>query len=238
MKIAHKLASALLIASLVPTIGCDKEKTAADEAAAKEEIPNVQVGLPAAPNFDDARAPEKWEDGSYSIFGLRGNIDENIKAGDAGTEIEIKGFIQELYVPPECPPDDLFCDPGKKPHFWIVDKANTKGKKRAMMVVNYRFPIDEFEEDMWKDVPQIQIELDKEYKFKGKFKRFSDTGFAHNMGLLEFVAVDGVIDEESGQTGWIYPPAAPWHPIAVAAMEEQNRELAKKAAAALEKKKG
>ena len=49
---------------------------------------------------------------------------------------------------------------------------------------------------------------------------------------------EGVLDEETGQTGWVYPPAAPWHPIAVAAMEAQNAELAEKAAAALEKKKG
>jgi hypothetical protein len=238
MKIANKLASALLIASLVPTVACDKGAKEGGDKEKKEEIPNVQVGLPPAPNFDDARAPEKWEDGTYSIFGLRANIDENIKAGEEGTEIEIKGFVQELYVPPECPPDDAFCDPGKQPHFWITDKADTKGKKRAMMVVNYRFKIEEFEEEMWAEVPQIAVEVGKQYKFKGKFKRFSDTGFAHNMGLLEFVAVDGVIDAETGQTGWVYPPAAPWHPVAVAAMEEQNRELAEKAAAALEKKKG
>jgi hypothetical protein len=238
MKVANKLASALLIASLVPAAGCDKKEEAADTAEKKEEIPNVQVGLPPSPNFDDARAPEKWEDGSLSIFGLRANIDENIKAGEAGTEIEMKGFVQEIYVPPECPPDDAFCDPGKQPHFWITDKADTKGKKRAMMVVNYRFKIQDYEEDMWKDAPQISVEVGKQYKFKGKFKRFSDTGFAHNMGLLEFVAYEGVIDEETGQTGWVYPPAAPWHPIAVAAQEAQNKELAEKAAAALEKKKG
>lgn len=237
MKIANLSGSALLLAALLPFAGCDKGAEAEAETEKKEEIPNVQIGLPPPPNFDDARAPEKWDDGSFSIFGLRADIDEQVKAGDNGTEVEISGYVQDIYVPPVCEEDDPFCDLGKQPHFWITDKADTAGKKRAMMVVNYRFKIQDYEADMWKDVPDVVIEKGKQYKFKGKFKRFSDTGFAHNNGLLEFSAV-WQKNEETGEEGWVYPPGAPWHPIAVAAMEEQQRELAEKAAAALEKKKG
>ncbi|MEM6991119.1 MAG: hypothetical protein AAF721_11495, partial [Myxococcota bacterium] len=213
----------------VPTMGCDTKEEAADTAEKKEEIPNVQVGLPASPNFDDARAPEKWEDGSLSIFGLRSNIDENIKAGDAGTEVELKGFVQEIYVPPECPPDDAFCDPGKQPHFWITDKADTKGKKRAMMVVNYRFQVPEWDAKRWKDAPDVIFEKGKQYTFKGKFKQFSDTGFAFDKGLLEFVAYKPY-DPETGQVlqTWVHPPGAPWHPIEIARQEEANAALVEK----------
>ena len=227
----------MLLASFLPVTACDKGEAEAADPETKEELPNVQVGLPPPPNFDDARAPEKWDDGSYSIFGLRNEIDERVKEGDAGTEVEVTGFVQEIYVPPECDPEDPFCDLGKQPHFWVVDKADQQGKKRAMMVVNYRFKIPEFEADMWKDEVQPMVEVGKKYKFKGKFKRFSDTGFAANNGLFEFVAV-WQKDEETGAESWVYPPAAPFHPKAVAAMEEQQRELAEKAAAALEKKKG
>ncbi len=236
MKLATLTGSALLFAALLPLAGCDKPEEAEAETEQKEEIPNIKVGLPPPPNFDDARAPKQWEDGSYSIFGLRSDIDERVKEGDNGTEIEIKGWVQEIYVPPECAEDDPFCDLGKQPHFWITDKEDTKGKKRAMMVVNYAFKIQDYEADMWKDAPQIALEIGKQYKFKGKFKRFSDTGFAHDSGLLEFVAV-WQTDPEAGTEGWVYPPGAPWHPTAVAAMEEQQRELAEKAAAALDKKK-
>ena len=65
MKIA-KLSGSLLLAALLPLAGCDKApEPEAEGGEKKEEIPNVQIGLPPPPNFDDARAPVKL-DTSYS----------------------------------------------------------------------------------------------------------------------------------------------------------------------------
>ncbi|EDM74079.1 hypothetical protein PPSIR1_10185 [Plesiocystis pacifica SIR-1] len=222
--------------------GCTKKQ---EQPAQEEEvIPDVQVELPPSPNFEEAKAPLQYEDDAdkpFSIFGLRKDIDENLKKGEAGETTIVKGWVQEIYVPPECPEGEL-CPPGKQPHFWITDSADSKGKKRAMMVVNYYFPIPEWDTDtqkLWEEEPLVVIEVGKEYTIKGKFKRFSDTGFAHDNGLLEFHSYKAK-DEETGEVKWVAPPNSDWHPKMIAMTEEQNREMQErmqKEAEALKKKK-
>lgn len=227
-----RLAGVLGMFGLALSFGCaEKVEEAGPE---KEELPNIKVELPDSPNFDEARAPVKWEgdpDGAYSIYGLRKDIDDRLKEGESGQQIVVKGWVQEIYVPPVCPEGQL-CPPGKQPHFWITDSAEEKGKKRAMMVVNYHFPIPEWDtatQDMWKDQPLVIVEIGKQYTIKGEFKRFSDTGFAHDNGLLEFNSYKAPdINPESptlGQLIWIYPPNCDWHPQTVAAQELENAEM-------------
>src|SRR5690606_18815442 len=105
------------------------------------------------------------------------------KAGEQGTEVLVRGYVQEIYVAPECPSGEV-CAPPKQPHVWITDAPEEKGKKRAMMVVNYRFAIPAWDAKRWKKEPEVVLEVGKRYTFKGKFKRFSDTGFAFDRGLL------------------------------------------------------
>ena len=172
------------------------------------------------------------DDGTYSIFGLRLNIDERLKEGESGTEIEMKGWVQEIYVPPVCAEGEL-CPPGKQPHFWITDAQNEQGKKRAMMVVNYSFPIPEWDEAtlaLWKDIPQVVVEVGKQYKIKGKFVRFSASGFAYDNGLLEFVSYEAP-DPVTNEMVWIAPPNSSWHPKTVEAQEAENAEMQAKMAA-------
>lgn len=185
----------------------------------KEVLPAIAVELPPTPDFDEGKAPEKWEDGSYSIFGLRAKIDENLAEGDKGTEIWIKGYVQDIYVPPPCP-EGALCPPAKQPHFWITDAQGEQGKKRALMVVSYAYAIPEWEMEMWKGVPQVVIEKDKQYKIKGVFKRFSNTGFAADNGLIDFVSYMAT-DAETGAVVEIWPPGSPVHPQTIAAQEAQ-----------------
>lgn len=231
--IRHKrfLLSTLLCTALAG--GCDdpEAEEVADEAKAEEEAPatNIKVELPPTPNFDEGKSPEQWEDGSWSIYGLRQKLDQNVKEGEAGKELMVKGYIQEIYIPPECPEGEV-CPPPKQPHVWIVDKPEEQGKKRAMMVVNYRFTIPEWDAKRWKDQPDVILEKGKRYTFKGKFKQFSDTGFAFDRGLLEFVAYKP-LDPETGaeMAEWVYPPGAAWHPLEIQRVEEENAALAEKA---------
>lgn len=232
-------ARALLVPLLVPlsalalgVAACDKPQEAeVAKTDEKDEPPptNIKVDLPPPPNFDEGKAPETWEDGSNSIYGLRQKLDQNVKEGEAGKEIMVKGWIQEIYVPPPCPEGEV-CPPPKQPHVWITDNQGEQGKKRAMMVVNYRFQIPEFQAKMWKDAPQVVLEKDKRYTFRGKFKQFSDTGFAYDRGLLEFVAYKPLDPATGAETAeWVYPPGAAWHPIMIAEQEKQNAELVEKA---------
>ena len=212
--------------------GCDDDDAKAKQIEAEEEAarPNVKVELPAPPNFDEGKVDEQYADGAWSAYGLRRHLDEQVEKGKNGEEITVRGYVQEIYVPPECPEGEM-CPPPKQPHFWITDKPEEKGKKRAMMVVNYRFTIPEWDAKRWKGEPEVLIEKGKQYTIKGKFKRFSDTGFADDRGLLEFVAYKPH-DPDSGQEleQWVFPPGAPWHPVELARVEEEQRDLAEKAA--------
>jgi hypothetical protein len=199
MKPSKILAVSALSLGLIAFTGCDDAQEGAKGAAKEEALPNINVELPPSPDFDENKAPEKWEDGHYSIYGLRDNMDDRIKDGEAGTEITLKGYVQEVYVPPVCAEGEL-CPPGKQPHFWITDKPDQKGKKRALMIVSYKFQIPEWELPDWEGVPWVTPEVGKPIVLKGKFVRFSDTGFADiTGGLVDFVAYEAP-NPETGQT--------------------------------------
>lgn len=209
--------------------GCGKEAPKVKKTG-EEDAPNaadnVKVELPPPPDFDEGKVAEKYDDGAWSVYGLRKNLDENVKQGEANVEIEVRGFVQDIYEPPVCPEGEQ-CPPGKQPHVWITDKAEDKGKKRAMMVVNYAFTIPEYDVKRWKDVPSVMLERGKQYTFKGKFKRFSDSGFADARGLLDFIAYKAT-DPKTGQEGWVAPPGAAWHPLEIARQEEDQKKLIEK----------
>ncbi|MCH9681241.1 MAG: hypothetical protein K0V04_07405 [Deltaproteobacteria bacterium] len=230
-------AAAALIGALF-IVGCDKEEEELDikgDVKDEDQGPAVSVTLPAPPNFDEGKAPEQWDDSAWSIWGLRRDIDKHVEEGENGTEITVKGWIQEIYIPPECPEGEA-CPPPKQPHVWITDHENEKGKKRAMMIVNYRFTIPEWQVKDWKDQPDVILEKDKQYTFKGLFKQFSDTGFASDRGLLEFRSYKPH-DPETGaeMPTWVYPPGAAWHPLTIQQQEEQNAKMAEAAAKAAKK---
>ena len=219
--------------------GCGKEapkvkKSGEDDAPTAAD--NVKVELPPPPDFDEGKVAEKYEDGVWSVYGLRKELDANVKQGEAGVDIEVRGFVQDIYEPPVCP-EGQQCPPGKQPHVWITDKADDKGKKRAMMVVNYAFTIPEYDVKRWKDVPGVMLAKSEPYTFKGKFKRFSDTGFADARGLLDFIAYKAK-DLKTGVEGWVAPPGAPWHPLEEAAEAERQKELIEKVNKNADKNRG
>ena len=86
MKLCNTFVLATLVAPL--TFGCAEKVE--DAGPKEEELPNIKVELPASPDFDEARAEVKWAgdpDGAYSIFGLRKDIDDRLKEGEAGQKI-------------------------------------------------------------------------------------------------------------------------------------------------------
>ena len=201
-----------------------------DEPELPDDGPKIAVALPPVPSFDEPARVDKYEAGEWSVAGLRKDIDARVVEGNAGTEVEVRAYVQEIYVPPTCPAGDV-CPPSKQPHVWVVDDPAEKGKRNAMLVVNYAFTIPEWDAKRWEGQDEVVLEVGKQYTFKGKFKQFSDSGFASDRGLLEFVAVRY---EPTGQ--WVYPPGAYWHPLEIARQEEASRELAEKAAEAARKR--
>ena len=210
-------------------VACGKEAPKVKKTG-EEDAPNaadnVKVELPPPPDFDEGKVPEKADDGAWSVYGLRKSLDENVKQGEAGVEIEVRGYVQDIYEPPVCPEGDT-CPPGKQPHVWITDKPDDKGKKRAMMVVNYAFTIPEYDVKRWEKVPSVMLAKGQQYTFKGKFKRFSDSGFADARGLLDFVAYKAK-DPVTGVESWVAPPGAAWHPLEILRQEEEQKALIEK----------
>ena len=107
MKLRNKfaLANIALVAIVQFAISGCTEKV--EEAGPQEEeLPNIKVELPAKPDFDEARAPVKWEDDAdqpYSIYGLRKDIDDRLKEGEDGKEVVVKGWVQEITFRPSVP---------------------------------------------------------------------------------------------------------------------------------------
>lgn len=190
---------------------------------------NVRVELPLSPDFDRADVPLRYDDGAYSIAGLREELDARVAEGEAGQEILVRAFISRIYVPPAC--TEAPCPPPKQPHLWVTDAEDDRGIRRALMVVGYRFSIPMWQAKMWKKQPDVVMEVGKQYTIKGRFKRFSDSGFAADQGLLEFVAYRP-LDPKTGkeQPRWVQPPGAPWHPLVIEQQEAADRALAERAA--------
>lgn len=193
------------------------------------DLPGMAITLPTKPTFPKSSAPTRYPDGAWSIHGLRQDLDKNIADGNAGTEVVMRATVQEVYVPPTCPSSGT-CPPPKQPHVWVVDDAAERGKRRAMLVVNYAFQIPMWDAKRWASEPEIVLEVGKEYRFKGLFKQFSDTGFAAHNGVFEFRALETI--GADGKSVWRFPPGAPWHPVEVLRIEEASAVLIEKAAAA------
>ncbi len=208
-------------------------------AASTDDEPEPSDGGLQVAEGDEALAntPQKYDDGAYSISGLRRELDARIAEGEAGTQVLVRAYVQDIYVAPTCPPKEP-CPPPKQPHVWLVDDPEEEGKREAMLLVDYRFAIPQWDAERWKGESEVELRTGERYTFKGKFVRFSDTGFAHDRGLLEFRSYrphDSKTGEELDQ--WVMPPGAHWHPIVIELEEEQNRRLMEKAAEAAVQKR-
>lgn len=199
---------------------------------ASEDAPKVV--LPPPPPFGFGKVPERDAAGHWSVSGLRNDRAVQLERGRKGTEITVKAWVNEIYVRPVCP-DGEVCPPAKQPHLWVADHLDIKGKKRSMMVVNYAFMIPEWEEETWRGVEAVELKVGEQYVMKGEFKRFSDTGFASEDGLFEFIAVQRT--DETGATRWVHPRGAAWHPVAIAIEEEQKAALMRRIAKETKKKR-
>ncbi|MEM6990881.1 MAG: hypothetical protein AAF721_10300 [Myxococcota bacterium] len=226
---------AALLLSVPFVLGCERgpkqspatvPPPATPQPAPPPPSPPAGLTLPPSPTFPTAFPTDRYEDGAWSIAGLRRNIDQQLKRGLEGTEVDVRVRVLEIYNPPTCAIGDA-CAPGKQPHLWVVDGEEFKGKHDALLVANYRFTIPEWDAKRWSNQPDVVLEVGKVYTISGRFKQFSDTGFAHERGLLEFIAVQRPV--AGGGHEWIYPPGAPWHPLELARQDKANEELRRKA---------
>jgi hypothetical protein len=162
-----------------------------------ERLPDVEPNLPEVPTIPPPPFPTQYEDSSYSIYGLRRRMATTID-----TELEVTGYIVEIYVPPECPEgQEADCPPAAAPHMWIADTRGEAERGKRLTVVGYaenQAQIDEAIEAAQRGHPIIPEEetgllpiptdfvVGAKIKLNGRFARVSGTGFNISDGLLEY----------------------------------------------------
>jgi hypothetical protein len=194
-----------------PTVQVER---APESHASEVPVLGLELGLPQPPPFAEPDVPILAEDNTWSVLGLRSYLSELLPEAEAGRVVLVSAYVQEVYEPPRCPDGEL-CPPGKQPHAWLVDDPALRGKQRAMLVTGIYFPIPEWDvetQQAWASEPELELEPGRRYVFMGWFRRFTDSGFAHDRGLLELLAVSEYPLDADAR--WTFPRNSQQHPKA------------------------
>lgn len=174
-----------------PTLGCDQKSTSKLQV---ERLPDVSPSLPAVPKLPPPPYPVTYSDGSYSVYGLRKKMKDTIDQ-----DVEVTGYIVEIYQPPECPKDQR-CEI-KAPHMWMADAMGESDASKRLMVVGYAENQKEIDDAVAKakrgaykppdpasgilPIP-TDFAVGNKVKVKGHFTHVSGSGFMSADGVLEY----------------------------------------------------
>lgn len=171
-------------------LGCEQEEANVDV----ERLPDVTPQLPEVPELPPPPHPVQYTDNSYSVFGLRKKMKDTIDS-----EVEVTGYIVEIYEPPECPEGES-CEV-KAPHVWIADTEGESDAEKRLTVVGYaenQKEVEEAEEQAEKGTYEppdpesgmLPIPTDfavgNKVKVKGQFTHVSGSGFMSADGVLDY----------------------------------------------------
>ena len=178
-----KLGATLLLFGFLVS-GCptgDDGASIGQDDPSQAQLPQIRVNLPPSPSFQKDHPPEQYTDSSFSIYGLKKKLKDNLEK-----ELRVKGFIIEVYECPPCP-KKAECKTCIKPHFWLADRANGS-KEDALMVVDYP------KEDE-KTRKKTTFDIGTQYFVRGTFSKSSGTGFSTSDGLLVYAEANRITDE-------------------------------------------
>ncbi len=187
------VAVALTILSVFTLTACEEEGATTVVA---EDMPEIRPNLPPIPTVPPPRHKIQYPDATWSVYGLRKRLRQNINE-----EVRIKAFIVKIFVPEPCP-EGRTCPPPPMPHLWLGDDVDESSDRRLLRVVGYaqsQLEMDQAREDAAKNrnptpeeeaagLPPIIYDWQQgqRYIVKGRFTRSSGTGFASSEGLLEY----------------------------------------------------
>lgn len=173
--------------------GCEESGAGAQV----EKLPDIKPNLPAVPTLPPPPYPVQYGDQSYSVFGLRKRMRQTIDS-----EVDVTGFIVQVYEPPECPKGKK-CPMPKAPHIYIADAKDEADPSKLLLVAGYaenQKAIDETRRDKKRgrykapdpESGMIPIPTDlyvgAKIKVKGQFTHVSGAGFAQSDGVLDYRA--------------------------------------------------
>lgn len=181
----------IALALAVPFVqGCGEPET----DLVVERLPEVEPNLPAVPTLPPPPHPVTYDDGSHSIYGLRSRLRNTID-----TEVEVTGYIVEIYTPPEC--EEEPCARPLAPHLWMADTRDEDSRRKHLMVVGYAENQEQIDEAVElaergryeppdPETGLLPIPTDfhvgNKVKFSGRFTRVGGSGFNNSEGLLDY----------------------------------------------------
>ncbi len=184
--------AAAVVLALVTLVACETRQPVVVE----QDLPEIRPNLPAIPNVPPPRHPIKYDDGSWSVYGLRKRINQVMDE-----EVKVKAYVVKIYEPQPCP-EGRTCPPPPMPHLWLGDDPEETKERRLLRVVGYansQEDINKAREDAEKGREPDEEELaaglktvwdwqqGKRYVIKGRFSRSSGAGFMYSEGLLEYM---------------------------------------------------
>lgn len=172
-------------------VGCETEASNVEV----EKLPDIKPNLPAVPTLPPPPHPVQYGDQSYSVYGVRKRMRNTMDS-----ELELTGYIVDLYTPPECPKGKS-CPQARAPHVYVADTKGEADNDKRILLVGYAEnqtqiddAIKDFKRGKWKAPPEESGLLPIPYDFfpgakikvKARFTRISGAGFAQSDGLLDY----------------------------------------------------
>lgn len=183
-----------LACAVMVSAACDQQTRS---PVVEESMPEIRPNLPPIPKVPPPRHPIQYEDGTYSVYGLRKRIRQTMDE-----EIRVKAYIVKIFEPTPCP-EGRTCPPPPMPHLWLGDDMDETSERRLLRLVGFANSQLEMEEERERQergeqpteeqlaagLPPIiyDWQLGKRYVIKGRFARTSGTGFSYSEGLLEYM---------------------------------------------------
>ena len=193
-----------------------------------ERLPDSAPALPSVPTLPPPPHPVQYPDQSYSVYGLRRR-----EAVTMNTDVQVTGYIVEIYQAPECP-EGRTCPQPAAPHMWIADTRGEADATHRLAIVGYaenQTAIDEALElarrgRPWQDpdeaaagVPAVPVDffVGNKVVVRGRFARISGSGFNLSEGLIEYAGhttseITPEAREALGRAAGPEPGAAPATP--------------------------
>ncbi|MBN2802994.1 MAG: hypothetical protein JXR91_07860 [Deltaproteobacteria bacterium] len=200
-----------VLASVLFVVAACGDKSEAKSSTLVTEVQGYKPNLPPVPNIPVPSVPETYQDGSYSLYGLRKNVGKTLN-----TQIEITAYIVKIYEKP-------VCEEGKTchtmmPHLFLADELGEKLSKRMIRLVGFAQSFKEMDqaredaeagkapEELPEGVYLPPVIWDwqegHKYKIKAIFLNRSGAGFMDADGLLEYKGkecLDCPVEEEEAK---------------------------------------
>jgi hypothetical protein len=191
--------SALTVIAVFALAACLPACGGEDAAKSKlvvKQLDSYKPNLPTVPTIPKPNVPETYPDGSYSVYGLRRQINKTIE-----TQVTVTAYIADIYEKPVCP-EGKTCHT-IMPHLFLADEKDEPLERRHLRLVGYAKSFKEMEDEQAKAEKGVEEELPEgvylapivwdwreqhKYKITGRFTRQSGEGFMATDGLIEYAS--------------------------------------------------